>query len=190
MRRSTLACVLACVAGVLSPVAGLSGSAQATCNAVDPGRTTTADPAFPASPSDIVRTRRTVEIDGRFITLELTVVRYFGGQPDPTGGLNPVTSVSVDMFVNDGALLPAGLKAAGVRFQRLRGPNPAWFTPLNLTSSETTHGQFELDIKRYQGDLSDRRTVRNVNAAVRLEYQGRVIRVPFGVVPVNQLVLP
>lgn len=145
--------------------------------------------ALAAQPQDIpfpAPASQTIEIDGRFVTVELSVTRAIGGAPiDPP---NIVTTVHVTLSINDGALLPEGLDAVGVRFEKLRGVNRFFFTPLEPTA--VAFDGFEEVQQGYQGDLSSRTSVQFLRAVVRLEIDGDVIKVPMGIVRVNTLLLP
>lgn len=132
-------------------------------------------------------TVRTVDIDGRIVKLSMYVVRVIPGAPDPTGSLS-TTTVRVTMSIQDGALLPEGLKVAGVRFEKLRGIRRLFFTP--VTEIQATVDGFELDAKEYTGDLSERSQVRFLKPTIRLEIGSRVIRVPMGTLPVQSIALP
>ena len=127
-----------------------------------------------------------VEIDGRFVTVELMVNRSIGGAP--IEGLMPTTIVSVQITVSDGGQLPEGLHAVGVRFEKLRGVNRFFFTP--VSEVETGDPGPETDSQGYQGDLSSRASVQYLRAVVRLETDTDVIKVPMGIVHVNQVLLP
>lgn len=136
---------------------------------------------------------RVVEIDGRFYTIELSINRYIGGAPGPDGP-NITTGVNVQLLVRDGALLPENLRAAGVRFETVRGPRRVLFSPLApvdvVIADDQIDHPFELDFQHYVGDLSERRAVRFLRTTVRLVFDGEIIRVPFGVLPVNVTPLP
>lgn len=132
-------------------------------------------------------TVRTVDVDGRLVRLSMYVVRTIPGAPNPDGNF-PTTTVRVTMSIQDGALLPTGLKVAGVRFEKLRGIKRLFFTP--VTEIQATVGGFELDAKEYTGDLSERSQVRFLKPTIRLEIGSRVIRVPMGTLPVQVIPLP
>lgn len=133
------------------------------------------------------QTVQTVDIDGRLVRLAMSVVRTIPGAPNPDGNF-PTTTVRVTMSIQDGALLPAGLKVAGVRFEKLRGIKRLFFTP--VTEIQATVNGFELDAKEYTGDLSERSQVRFLKPTIRLEIGSRVIRVPMGTLPVQVIPLP
>lgn len=132
-------------------------------------------------------TVRQVDIDGRFVTLRMFVIRAIGGAPNPQGN-TPTTTVHVTMSIQDGAPLPNGLRVAGVRFEKLRGVQRLFFTP--VTDIATQVDDFELDLKAYQGDLSERSQVQRLKATIRLKLGSRVIRVPMGTLPVQSIALP
>lgn len=151
-----------------------------------PTQRSQAAPAAAASPASADTAMQLVEIDGRFVMIELSVVRTIGGAPiDP---LIPVTTAHVRVSIMDGAPLPAGLTAVGVRFEKLRGVNRFFFT--RTTEVDPGELAFEEDAKAYTADLADRRTVQNLRAVVRLELDGQVIKVPMGVVRVTTVPLP
>lgn len=128
-----------------------------------------------------------VEIDGRFVTVNLSITRVVGGLPRAVQ--SPSTGVDVHLVVNDGAPLPPRLDAVGVRFEKLRGVRRFFFTPVNpvsfTTFEEGTTDEFEEDSLSFFGDMSERPIVQSLRATVRLELQGEVIRVPLGIVRVN-----
>ena len=128
----------------------------------------------------------TVEIDGRFVTVELSVDRTSGGAPiDP---FIPVTTAKVTISIHDGAQLPNDLRVVGVRFEKLRGVNRFFFTPVSELPPAAVG--FEIVQKDYHGDMPDRRTVQYLRAVVRLETDTEVIKVPMGIVHVTTLILP
>lgn len=129
---------------------------------------------------------RQVEIDGRFVTVELQIIRTIPGAPSPVP--NITTRVDVNLRISDGAPLPEGLKAVGVRFEKLRGIKRFFFTP--LTEIQAMPFGFEEDLMAYTGDLSDRRDVKFLKAVVRLEVGSEVIKVNMGRVAVGMLALP
>lgn len=126
-----------------------------------------------------------VEIDGRFVTVKVSLKRVIPGIP----GAAKVTTASVDVSIQDGALLPDGLRATRVRFEKLRGTDRGFYAP--LTSVQPSRSDFELDIDSYQSDISaSAPAAQRLKATVRLEMNGRVIRVPLGIVPVETIALP
>lgn len=129
---------------------------------------------------------RQVEIDGRFVTVELQIIRTIPGAPSPVP--NITTRVDVNLRISDGAPLPGGLKAVGVRFEKLRGVKRFFFTP--LTEVEAIPFGFEEDLMAYTGDLSDRRDVKFLKAVVRLHVGDEVIKVNMGRIAVGTLALP
>lgn len=131
--------------------------------------------------------RRQVQIDGRFITVQLLVRRTIPGAP-LVGGSRPTTTAEVELWVQDGALLPAGLSAKSVRFQKQFGRREVFFTPL-VETLFTTQG-FELDGKAFNGNLVNTPNAQRLGATVRLSYNGRIISVPMGVVSVWTVPLP
>lgn len=127
-----------------------------------------------------------VQIDGRFVKVELVVNRFIGGAPiEPWF---PTTTVSVQLSINDGGQLPVGLDAVGVRFEKLRGINRFFFTPLSETGISDPGP--EVDAAGYMGDLSDHPSVQYLRTVVRLERNGEVIKVPMGIIHVNTTLLP
>lgn len=173
LTRSSLAAVAMVGLGWAASSAGAAAHSPLAMTAMQP--------AFPAPAS------QTVEIDGRFITVELTVIRAIGGAPIDPPPMS-TTTVHVTLSVNDGALLPEGLDAVGVRFEKLRGVNRFFFTPLE--PEVIAFDGFEHVQQGYQGDLSSRASVQFLRAVVRLELDGDVIKVPMGIVRVNTLLLP
>lgn len=131
---------------------------------------------------------RQVQIDGRFVTVSLSVLRTIPGAPLPDGN-RPTVTGSVNLSIQDGAPLPEGLRATHVRFERSRGNNR--FFNAKLSDAATTSDEFELDIKGYRVDLSSKApNAQNLNATVRLVLGDKVIRVPMGSVPVHTEPLP
>ena len=126
-----------------------------------------------------------VEIDDRFYTLEVTVTRVIGGAPMDHN--IPTTTVSVRLSAHDDEL-PANLDAVGVRFEKLRGTNRFSFIP--LYAIQTGDLVFEEDTQVYHGEYPDPSDVQYLRTVVRLEQGNRVIKVPMGIVRVNQLALP
>lgn len=128
---------------------------------------------------------RMVEIDGRFVTIKVSLMRVIPGIP----GAAKVTTASVDVSIQDGAPLPEGLRATRVRFEKLRGDNRVFYAP--LTSIEPSRSDFELDLDSYQSDISAQApAARRLKATVRLEMNGRALRVPVGMVMVESIALP
>lgn len=184
MTSRRVSCQIA--ASALSCALALSSAAWAlptTANTETSPNSASADIPFSAPASKMV------EIDGRFIKVEVNLVRFVPGAPGPD--IRTTTQVNVQLSVNDGAQLPVGLDAAGVRFEYVTGTRRAFFKPLEpIPVAASEDAIFELDFQPYQGDLSDRNAVKNLRTTVRLEYNGRVIRVPFGVLRVETVPLP
>lgn len=130
---------------------------------------------------------RQVQIGDRFYTVSLVVTRWIPGAPvDPPQ--TPTTTVTSNISINDGALLPANLDVVGVRFERLRGANRFFFVPMEPSVIDPDN--FEQDIRAYRGDMSDRPNVQRLRATVRIKNGDQVIRVPMGVIEVQTVALP
>lgn len=127
---------------------------------------------------------RQVNIDGRFVTLRISVIRVFQGNiPENSRGWS--TEARVSLSIQDGAPLPAGLKVTRVRFERFFGSSRVFYTPVTQIDSPST-GVFELDQDDFRGDLGRRADgARRLKALVRLEMNGRVFRVDMGTLPVS-----
>jgi hypothetical protein len=121
---------------------------------------------------------RQVEIDGRFVTVTLSLRRFIPGNiPEDWSG--PATHVSAELSIQDGAPLPEGLTLTRIRFEKLRGTNRVFRAP--MTEIATTTNVFELDAHAFQGDISKQaRGVQRLKATARLEVNGRVIMVDMG----------
>jgi hypothetical protein len=148
--------------------------------------------ALPASapaasgPADFAPATQFVEIDGRFVKVEVSLSRYIPGAPiEP---IFPTTTVAVNLSINDGGQLPEGLDAVGVRFEKLRGVKRFFFTPVE--SALIADPGPEVDAAGFVGDLSDHPSVQFLRVVVRLERDGEVIKVPMGVMRVNLIPLP
>ncbi len=184
MRRSLALALSVLVWTVGLPLSSASGSASTgAVGAQGQLATDTPDADFPA----VVNTVKVVDIDGRQVTLSVSIVRTIPGAPLPDGNL-PTTVVNVRMSVRDGALLPQGLRVAGVRFEKLRGVSRLFFKPVTEFSTDPLAD--EEDAKVYKGDLSDRPIVQRLKTTVRLEMGDRVIRVPMGTLRVQTIPLP
>ena len=173
MRRSMLTTLAA-----LAPLAILAAAPVPAADAAPQLLETTLLPA-PVT--------RQVEIDGRFVTVELQIIRTIPGIPSEFG-TNITTRVDVNLRISDGAPLPEGLKAVGVRFEKLRGIKRFFFTPLD--EIQAAPFAFEEDVQAYTGDLSDKREVKFLKAVVRLQVGDEVIKVDMGRVAVGTLALP
>lgn len=132
---------------------------------------------------------RTVTIDGRTYTITLSALRIIPGNISENHD-EPRVEMTATIGIQDGALLPAGLKLSRVRLERLFGSSRVFFVPLG-EGTDRSGNSFEEVERTYTVDLTRRtKGVRKLKATVRVELDGRVFPVSFGTIPVTTLPLP